>query len=98
MEKTSKKKQKEPKEAAETPVVHPHALKDPCNDRPVKSVPLPPALPLSIKEVYDRGNVHVDLLTKWVDGLPDIKVIRDHLNLEGLVEKSLVIKLVDDAT
>jgi hypothetical protein len=38
------------------------------------------------------------LLTKWVDGLPDIKVIRDHLNLEGLVEKSLVIKLVDDAT
>lgn len=66
--------------------MHPHALKDPCGDRPVKSVPLPPAIPLSVKEVYDK------------DGLPDMRVIRDHLNLEGTVEKALVVKLVERAT
>ena len=42
--------------------VHPHALKDPCGDRPVKSVPLPPAIPLSVKEVYDKGKVRSELV------------------------------------
>jgi hypothetical protein len=41
-EKGAKSKEKE-----EMPV-HPFALKDPCNDRPIKSVPLPPAIPLAL--------------------------------------------------
>lgn len=58
------------------------ALKDPCNDRQISSVPIPPAKPLS-SEVMFKGNV------------PNLSVIRQHLLKEGSVGKQELMKLIN---
>jgi serine/threonine-protein phosphatase 2B catalytic subunit len=56
-------------------------LKDPCNDRQVKSVPLPPAHPLDSDSLFHHEK-------------PDLKVVREHLLGEGMVTKNALIKLL----
>jgi serine/threonine-protein phosphatase 2B catalytic subunit len=62
-----------------------HLLKDPCQDRKVPEVPLPPALPLEIEEVY-------------LNGKPEVKKVREHFNLEGALSKELAAKITQDVT
>lgn len=59
--------------------VHPFALKDPKGDRKCPDVPRPPAIPLKIEQAFTKDDKH--------GNTPDMKEIRDHLNLEGTIDK-----------
>ena len=62
-------------------------LSDPLKDRAIKSVKPPPHRPLSRQLMFpDR-----------LKNKPDWKVIRDHLQKEGRIEKEDLIKLITDA-
>lgn len=56
-------------------------LKDPCNDRQVPSVELPPILPLSDAMLWTQKDV------------PDWELVRDHLKKEGKITKEHVMKM-----
>mmetsp|Transcript_71784 Transcript_71784/g.166036 ORF Transcript_71784/g.166036 Transcript_71784/m.166036 type:complete len:558 (-) Transcript_71784:129-1802(-) len=70
---------------APAPGTKPELLKDPCNDRPVKDVPCPPAQVLSGEVVFDKK------------GNPDLSVLMNHLTLEGLLSRELLLDLVRKA-
>ena len=58
-------------------------LLDPCNDRVVKTLPPPPARPLSLDKLYPEDSK-----------VPDYLVLKDHLLKEGKVSKEATKKLV----
>lgn len=64
----------------------PDVLKDPCDDRPVKEAPLPPAQLL-----------HTDVLFNS-KGVPDIDLMRSHLNLEGALSQEALLDLIKKAS
>lgn len=63
----------------------PAPLSDPCDDRPVKDLPLPPA------QAMTRGNVFD------ADGIPDLKALADHLSGEGLLTQEALLDLIAKA-
>eukprot|EP00971_Amphidinium_carterae_P278147 5521125-Amphidinium_carterae.1 len=67
----------------------PCRLKDPCNDRPVADVPLPPAQLLT-SSVFWKG--------KKEKHEPDLKLLFDHLSLEGILAQDLVLQIVKEAS
>ena len=62
-------------------------LKDPKGDRMVKDIKPPPHRPLSDQ-----------LLFPGKSGVPDWKVLRDHLSKEGRVDKIHLLKIINQAT
>lgn len=62
-------------------------LLDPRNDRQVKEVKPPPHRPLSEGQIWPKK-----------DGPPDWKLIRDHLSREGRLEKTHILRIVNDTT
>jgi len=61
-------------------------LTDPAKDRAVKTVKPPPHRPLTRQMMFpDR-----------LKNKPDWKVIRDHLQKEGRIEKADLVKLITD--
>lgn len=64
----------------------PEHLKDPCGDRPVSDVPLPPAELLTIDALYNKK------------GQPELDVLIAHLNLEGLLSQDLLLDLIKKAS
>ena len=72
-------------------------LKDPVNDRMVKTLKAPPHKPLDQKLLYPeklKGNISLGLYN--CKGKPDWKLLKDHLYREGRLAKEDVIKLVND--
>lgn len=67
------------------PGTKPELLKDPCNDRPVKEVPCPPAQVLTSDVVFDKK------------GQPDLPLLVNHLTLEGLLSRELLLDIVKKA-
>ena len=65
-------------------------LLDPLGDRVVKSVPLPPARPLSITQAYPQYIQFGDLAK------PNAKIIRECLILDGKLDKKAYCKLISD--
>lgn len=64
-------------------------LKDPLNDRQIKSVKIPPAKPLQSEKMYpDPSN----------PSIPDLALIRQWLLDEGSISKADLVKLVKDTT
>lgn len=64
-------------------------LKDPLNDRPVKTVKMPPARPLQPEKMYpDSANPTI----------PDLELIRQWLLDEGSIGKNELVKLIKDVT
>lgn len=61
-------------------------LKDPCNDRPCKDQPLPPAKHLSSDVLFPKK------------GVPDIAVLQDHLFREGRVAKDVFLEVIKMAS
>lgn len=76
-------KRSRPKPKAGCP---PEPLKDPCNDRPVKSLALPPAQLLTQEAACDKA------------GIPDIGLLMDHFNLEGVVCQDFLFDIVKKAS
>ena len=64
------------------------ALKDPCNDRFVKSLPPPPALPLSEQLLYPDGNRKK----------PDCDQLRKHMLREGTLTRETLLDLIARVT
>ena len=60
---------------------------DPANDRVVKTLPCPPARPLTIDVLYGGGAK-----------IPDISILKSHLLLEGKLAKDTMVKLQKQAT
>lgn len=60
-------------------------LLDPRNDRMVKDIKPPPHRPLK-----------QELLFPGKSGIPDWRVLRDHLSREGRLEKKHVLKIIND--
>jgi len=52
-------------------------LRDPCNDRQVKSVPAPPQGKLTSTLIFPNGK----------NKPPDYKILKDHLKKEGRLYK-----------
>ena len=74
-------------------------LKDPVNDRMVKTLKAPPHKPLDQKLLYPeklKGNIPKGVLY-YCKGKPDWKQLKDHLYREGRLAKEDVIRLVNDA-
>eukprot|EP00747_Dinoflagellata_sp_TGD_P220853 gnl/TRDRNA2_/TRDRNA2_92772_c0_seq1.p1 gnl/TRDRNA2_/TRDRNA2_92772_c0~~gnl/TRDRNA2_/TRDRNA2_92772_c0_seq1.p1 ORF type:complete len:568 (+),score=111.30 gnl/TRDRNA2_/TRDRNA2_92772_c0_seq1:130-1704(+) len=63
----------------------PARLKDPCDDRPVSDLALPPAQVLTADTLYDKK------------GAPQLQLLIDHLALEGVLAKELLLDLVKKA-
>lgn len=61
-------------------------LKDPANDRVVKTLKPPPLKPLDRKVLYPER----------LKGKPDWKLLRDHLHKEGRLAKDDLIRLVTE--
>merc|ERR1719217_270139 len=57
-------------------------LKDPCNDRTCKDLPLPPAQHLSADVLFPKK------------GVPDIAVLQDHLFREGRVAQEVFLQVI----
>lgn len=68
------------------PGCKPEHLKDPCGDRPVSEVPLPPAELLTMDAFYNKK------------GQPELEVLIAHLNLEGLLAQDLLLDLIKKAS
>mmetsp|Transcript_62725 Transcript_62725/g.118710 ORF Transcript_62725/g.118710 Transcript_62725/m.118710 type:complete len:574 (-) Transcript_62725:151-1872(-) len=68
------------------PGCKPEHLKDPCGDRPVGEVPLPPAELLTIDAFYNKK------------GQPEVEVLIAHLNLEGILSQDLLLDLIKKAS
>jgi len=68
------------------PGCKPEHLKDPFNDRPVKEVPLPPAQLLTSESFYNKK------------GQPDLDVLFEHLNLEGVLAQELLLDIIKKAS
>jgi len=64
----------------------PEPLKDPCNDRPVKDLPPPPAQLLTSDVLYNKK------------GVPELDMLRDHLSLEGVLSQECLLDLVKKAS
>lgn len=64
----------------------PEALKDPCNDRPVTDLAPPPAHLLTSEALFNKK------------GLPELNVLMDHLNREGLLSHELLLDLIKRAS
>lgn len=64
-------------------------LSDPCNDRVMKDVILPPHKPLTLKYAYPNG--------KDKSSKPDYEVIKNHLEGDGVLDKALLMKIIYDA-
>jgi serine/threonine-protein phosphatase 2B catalytic subunit len=64
----------------------PEPLKDPCNDRPVKDLAPPPAQLLTTEALYNKKS-H-----------PDLDILRDHLNLEGVISQDCLLDLIKKAS
>jgi len=64
----------------------PAPLADPCDDRPLKDVPAPPAQCMTRANVFDA------------EGLPDLRVLADHLGREGLLAHELLLDLIAQAS
>lgn len=64
----------------------PESLKDPCGDRPVQDVPLPPAQLLTSELLFDKK------------GKPNLDRLRQHLNLEGILAQELILELIKKAS
>jgi len=62
----------------------PECLKDPCKDRPVADVPLPPAQLLTLEALTKTGQLDLDVLMK-------------HLSGEGMLTQELLLYLVKQA-
>jgi serine/threonine-protein phosphatase 2B catalytic subunit len=63
----------------------PEALKDPIGDRPVKTVPLPPAQLLT-------GDTYWNAKKQ-----PDVEALLEHLNLEGVIAQELLLEIIKKA-
>eukprot|EP00928_Gymnodinium_smaydae_P080581 TRINITY_DN64249_c0_g1_i1.p1 TRINITY_DN64249_c0_g1~~TRINITY_DN64249_c0_g1_i1.p1 ORF type:complete len:550 (-),score=94.66 TRINITY_DN64249_c0_g1_i1:267-1916(-) len=63
----------------------PAPLKDPCRDRAVASVPPPPAEALTLEMLCREGDV------------PDLDLLRKHLELEGALDQRLVFEMIERA-
>lgn len=63
----------------------PESLKDPCDDRPVKEVPLPPAQLLNTDIVFKEGQT-------------DTTALMRHLSLEGMLSQELLLEIVKKAS
>jgi serine/threonine-protein phosphatase 2B catalytic subunit len=59
-------------------------LPDPIDDRVMKDVLPPPQKPLAHSKIYPKKN-----------GVPDWKVLRDHLAREGRLEKADLLELIN---
>lgn len=57
-------------------------LPDPCDDRVMKEVLPPPHVPLPHNKLFQKN------------GLPDWKLLRDHLKKEGKLEKADILELI----
>jgi len=68
------------------PGQHPEALKDPCNDRPVKDLPPPPAQLLTSEALYNKKSQ------------PDTDILREHLNIEGVLSQECLLDLIKKAS
>lgn len=75
-----------PRRPAPRPGCKPECLKDPFNDRPVKEVPLPPAQLLTGDAFFNKK------------GQPDLEVLFEHLNLEGVLAQELLLDIIKKAT
>mmetsp|Transcript_103876 Transcript_103876/g.189204 ORF Transcript_103876/g.189204 Transcript_103876/m.189204 type:complete len:542 (-) Transcript_103876:260-1885(-) len=64
----------------------PEPLKDPCEDRPVKDLPPPPSTLLTEDVAYNKK------------GQPELEILRNHLNLEGVLSQELFLDLVKKAS
>jgi len=64
----------------------PELLKDPCEDRPVKDAPLPPAQLLTGDTFWNKKKQ------------PDINALATHFNLEGLLSSELVLEILKEAS
>lgn len=60
----------------------PEPLKDPCNDRPCKDLPLPPAQCLTSEVLFNKK------------GIPDLEILTNHLRLEGLLAQECLLDLI----
>ena len=67
-------------------------LPDPCNDRVVKSVPLPPLRPLSITQLFPQYISFGEIAP------PSLPTLRECLILDGRVDKKALLKLVKQCT
>lgn len=66
-------------------------LKDPYEDRPVKTLPPPPGKPL------DHNILFPESLRQGTKEVPDWKVLKNHISAEGRVNKTDVIQLTVSA-
>ncbi|CAK0823550.1 unnamed protein product, partial [Prorocentrum cordatum] len=64
----------------------PESLKDPLNDRPVKEVSPPPSQLLTGDTYWTKNK------------LPDMDVLFEHLNLEGLLSQELLLEIIKKAS
>merc|ERR1719480_326309 len=69
-----------------SPGSRPERLKDPCNDRPMKDVPMPPAELLTADTFWNKK------------GQPDLDLLQEHLTTEGAVAQELLLDLIRKAT
>mmetsp|Transcript_105741 Transcript_105741/g.166930 ORF Transcript_105741/g.166930 Transcript_105741/m.166930 type:complete len:566 (+) Transcript_105741:107-1804(+) len=63
----------------------PETLKDPCNDRPCKDLPLPPAQCLTSEVLFSKKNS------------PDLEILTHHLRLEGILAQECLLDLIKKA-
>jgi serine/threonine-protein phosphatase 2B catalytic subunit len=70
-------------------------LPDPLNDRVMKEVLPPPQLPLSRSKIYPKKSNIIILIIFLIDGIPDWKLLRDHLAREGRLDKSDLLELIN---
>jgi len=64
----------------------PEPLKDPCNDRPCKELSPPPAQLLTTEALYNKKHT------------PDTDILKDHLNLEGVLSQECLLDLIKKAS
>jgi len=60
---------------------------DPIGDRAMKDVPLPPRYPLTYKQLFTQTN-------SAGKTTPDMKLVRQHLMLEGHIEKECLVEII----
>jgi serine/threonine-protein phosphatase 2B catalytic subunit len=68
------------------PGQRPQPLKDPCNDRPLKDLPPPPAQLLTLDVVFDKS------------GQPDLETLMSHFKLEGALDQELLLTIIKKAS
>lgn len=68
------------------PGERPQHLKDPCNDRPCKELPLPPAQLLTSDVFYNKKQQ------------PDLNLLMEHLSLEGFLAQELLLEIIKRAS